>query len=254
MLTNIFIQAGVNTQTAEKASTLISSHEKKILAFSGKIASGKDTIGSALVKLLFADEYAQVSFATALKEEVQGIIAHISHHSTLNDLELAEHIADKLSASPEDITPIITWIRQDHKDYGEVSVYRKTPGVRRTVQHWGTDVRRKQNPQYWIDKTLQQIAELITQGKNVLITDARFPNELEAMNSIQACTIRLEVCPEVQKQRLMIRDGHDIIPAHESETALDDHIKDFHVVFSNNHKDIAPTVEALIPAVRGFYE
>lgn len=247
---HLFQQAGIEESEAIKASKLIESHDKKIFAFSGKIASGKDTIGIALSKLLAPQSaYAHVSFASALKAEVDTVIKGI-----LNGTEV-EELSSQLSVSPEVFAPIIEWVKEDMKLYNEVDVYKKTPGARKIVQYWGTDVRRKQNPHYWIHKTLQEIVSLLLKEdvKTILLTDTRFPNELEAMNSIGACSVRLEVDPSIQRQRLLMRDGHDVIPEHSSETALDDHLEDFHIVLHNNEETITPVLEKLIPKVRGFY-
>lgn len=80
------------------------------------------------------------------------------------------------------------------------------PEIRLLLQWWGTDYRRKQDPQYWLKRWA---ANLPDRG-HVIVDDARFGNEAELIRLFGGKMIRLE------------RNNADTIaPAHASER-LDD--------------------------------
>lgn len=57
----------------------------------------------------------------------------------------------------------------------------ETPKPRSLLQWWGTDYRRAQHPDYWV-KRLKATLDA-HEPEVALITDVRFPNELEAIRS-----------------------------------------------------------------------
>jgi hypothetical protein len=57
----------------------------------------------------------------------------------------------------------------------------KPPLIRTLMQNYGTEVRRREDPKYWIRQWQLKNAELHRQGKNVVVDDVRFINEAEAI-------------------------------------------------------------------------
>ena len=76
------------------------------------------------------------------------------------------------------------------------------------LQGWGTDFRRKQDPNYWI----KQLAEKINTSEKALfiVHDTRFCNELQFIKDVGGFLIRV------------VRPGEKSNDAHSSETELDD--------------------------------
>lgn len=98
---------------------------------------------------------------------------------------------------------------------------------RTLLQHVGTDIIRKQEPDYWVNF----IAGILRMFKNewdyVLIPDVRFPNEIEGMKEFNPKHVRI------------IRPGFNMLTEeqqkHPSETALDNYKGDtFAIVYNDS--------------------
>ena len=97
---------------------------------------------------------------------------------------------------------------------------------RTLLQHVGTDVIRKQNPDYWVNFINGIICYFHDEWDYILIPDARFPNEIDAIkrNSyVDTITVRINRT-----------DTHLILltleqTQHKSETALDNYSFDYYL-------------------------
>jgi len=65
----------------------------------------------------------------------------------------------------------------------------KPPLMRALMQNYGTNVRRKDKPDYWIKQWLKTIKQ--TKG-NIVVDDVRFFNELSAIIELEGVTIRVK--------------------------------------------------------------
>lgn len=197
------------------------------IVIAGKMGYGKDYVGN-LIKDNFSN-VEKISFADALKEEVEYIINLIRNNSSL------EHIAYEMNVSKDEIKPLyITMIA--FKDINELTVKKKNSTIRFMLQYWGTDVRRKNNENYWVQKTVDKILEINKLGNVALITDGRFPNELKGVSELNGITIQLDISKEKQIENLLNRDG--ILPNkeafnHPSETSYLEY-KDFDLTLTEN--------------------
>jgi hypothetical protein len=83
----------------------------------------------------------------------------------------------------------------------------------------GTDLIRNQfDPDLWVKLGMRKVRELLMQGKSVVISDTRYPNEAEAVKFIGGFLMDIHrVGREVRKD------------THESENALNDWEFDFRV-------------------------
>ncbi len=99
------------------------------------------------------------------------------------------------------------------------------------LQVLGTELMRRFDENYWVKRAIVKAQELISQGKIIVCTDARFPNEMEALKSIGCFSVRLEVSPDEQVKRGR-KTTH-----HASETALDDY-KGFDLILTTEAKTI----------------
>lgn len=81
---------------------------------------------------------------------------------------------------------------------------------RHLLQWWGAEFRRAMDPDYWVKKLDARL--MADQPAVALITDVRFPNELDYIHAHNGVAIRVE--------RVGFKDP-DINPNHISETALD---------------------------------
>lgn len=197
------------------------------IVIAGKMGYGKDYVGN-LIKDNFSN-VEKISFADALKEEVEHIINLIRNNSSL------EHIAYEMNVSKDEIKPLyIAMIA--FKDINELTVKKKNSTIRFMLQYWGTDVRRKNNENYWVQKTVDKILEINKLGNVALITDGRFPNELKGVSKLNGITIQLDISKEKQVENLLNRDG--ILPNkeafnHPSETSYLEY-KDFDLILTED--------------------
>lgn len=207
------------------------------IVIAGKMGYGKDYVGN-LIKDNFSN-VEKISFADALKEEVEYIINLIRNNSSL------EHIAYEMNVSKDEIKPLyIAMIA--FKDINELTVKKKNSTIRFMLQYWGTDVRRKNNENYWVQKTVDKILEINKLGNVALITDGRFPNELKGVSELNGITIQLDISREKQIENLLNRDG--ILPNkeafnHPSETSYLEY-KDFDLILTEDilsDKDLIPS-------------
>lgn len=93
---------------------------------------------------------------------------------------------------------------------------------RTLLQYVGTDVIRKQEPDYWVKFIGDMLSFFDDEWDYVLIPDCRFPNEIEYLKALGHKVTHLRV----------IREGFDngLSPeqqAHLSEIALDDTVPDY---------------------------
>jgi hypothetical protein len=59
------------------------------------------------------------------------------------------------------------------------------------LQWWGTEWRRHQNLNYWIDKTRAKILSLEGTTDLVVVTDVRFPNEADLIEELGGLVVRV---------------------------------------------------------------
>lgn len=201
------------------------------LAVSGKLASGKDTVATLVMDELGADRREHLSWATPLKDGLDELLDEMRRAASPE--EAVERIAD------HDIG-IIHAQRLVYEMWSEaqegVKARSRTPRVRWALQYFGTDVRRAEDPDYWVRRAVQNCVAAICEGRSVYFTDCRFPNEVEAAAMLGLYTVRLEITPEMQEARLRGRDGLGFDPSaasHPSETALDAY-KHFDLIVDNN--------------------
>ena len=214
----------------------------RLLAVSGKMAAGKDTVAEPVASRLWpGSEIHKVAFADALRAEINEIIDVL--RSPMGDGAQQAMIVSKMDCSYKQAMMMhgILW-KAVNLDKGLTSADH-TPEMRKAMQYWGTDVRRAYEDKYWVWKARHAIDSLLSSGATVVVTDARFPNELDLVHSMGGLILRLDVDRDTQRQRLLARDGSfdEGRLAHESETAADGY-RDFDARVSVDGKDVDKVV------------
>lgn len=222
----------------------------KVLAVSGKKGSGKDTFTAELGKHL-GTPFTMYAFAAELKAEAQqmfNIIEMLHKSGSTEDMIVNDLIqVYRLWSIPfiiKNMHLFVQGIIEDLKNGISPDSYKRSPGVWRGLQLLGTDIRRQQDNDYWVKKTIAHIVKKLSEGISVFVSDVRFLNEIKAMEDLGAPTIRMEVTPEVQRERLIGRDGTAPTQealTHPSEVSLDDYVFDI-VVDNNGSLSIAENV------------
>lgn len=134
----------------------------EIIGLGGLKQCGKNTAAEGLVE----DGYKQIAFADKLREMVLVLDPQVWDQDRHEIWRLSEIVED------------IGWDEAKER-FSE---------VRRLLQVFGTEVVRNHVHQdFWVNAVLNQIVD----GKWV-VTDARFPNEIAALNKLNARTIWIE--------------------------------------------------------------
>jgi hypothetical protein len=190
-----------------------------ILAFGNKARQGKNTACNAVLSYYATQSKFQiksVNFADALRKEVTTAISeHGSAKEFFNRGYFGVSLLNPLGVCIPD------WVVADpNPDMADPLLpYGKHPKL---LQWWGTEYRRKQSPNYWVERWREQVVGF----KGIVVTgDLRFLNEAAAVKELGGYTINV-TC--------LNKDGTVYIssdrPAnHSSETELDGYNWDFFI-------------------------
>jgi hypothetical protein len=219
------------------------------------MGAGKDTTAGALADLLRHPSVAhvaggraprRVAFADVLKREayrqalaVKSILALRSGVETALDVERAIVEDEALCAAfmpagaplPGGLVGVYCQIVADAEREGDAGAWDeetfvsvKTPAKRVAYQLLGQTVR-SVDPGYWVRVAVDSVD---WEREFPIFTDVRMPNEVAALYDAGVPVVCLRVSPQVQRERLMARDGS--LPSeealrHETETALDEAVQ-----------------------------
>lgn len=184
------------------------SERGKVFAVSGKAQSGKGVF-AAVGKTMGMEE---LSFAMALKQECAAFLNKLEiPYRTINlwgsNAEKDELLFYTHSLERADI--LYPGASHFFIDRSKITVSFFQFSSRALLQWWGTEYRRKQAPDYWVQKVLAQIAAKPT--TSFVISDLRFKNEAIACRAAGHILVRVD--------RPDTRIAHS---EHSSERDLDD--------------------------------
>lgn len=225
------------------------------IGLAGPMGSGKDTTAAALTDLLRHPSVAhvaggraprRVAFADVLKREayrqalaVKSILTLRSGVESALDVERAIVEDEALCAAfmpagaplPGGLVGLYCQIVADAEREGDTGAWDegafiavKTPAKRVAYQLLGQTVRSVDSG-YWVRAAVESVD---WEREFPIFTDVRMPNEVAALHDAGAPVVCLRVSPQVQRERLMGRDGS--LPSeealrHETETALDEAVQ-----------------------------
>lgn len=133
-----------------------------IVGLTGKMGSGKTTVADHLVSRGFT----KVNFKDGLVEEMKRVFPNL-----LNEIQYE--------------------YRDKHYTIDDLFLF-KPPLMRALMQNYGTEVRRGDNPNYWVDKWMEKVREVISSGGRVVTDDVRFLNEAKALKDYDGFIIKIE--------------------------------------------------------------
>lgn len=225
------------------------------IGLAGPMGSGKDTTAAALTDLLCHPSVAhvaggraprRVAFADVLKREayrqalaVKSVLTLRSGVESALDVERAIVEDEVLCAAfmpagaplPGGLVGLYCQIVADAEREGDTGAWDegafiavKTPAKRVAYQLLGQTVRSVDSG-YWVRAAVNGVD---WEREFPVFTDVRMPNEVSALYDAGAPVVCLRVSPQVQRERLMGRDGS--LPSeealrHETETALDEAVQ-----------------------------
>jgi hypothetical protein len=144
----------------------------------------------------------------------------------------------ELVSSPGTCIPLSVYL--DSFCGGDWTEAKKNPGVRVLLQRLGTDVVRDMvDEDAWVDIMRFRVRCLLNEGKKVVVTGVRFPNELEAIKRLGGKTVWVE--------RPGVGDGD----SHISEAAVAMQSFDFVVNNSGTIEDLGRAARRVADVVSG---
>jgi hypothetical protein len=198
--------------------------DPRFIGLSGYARSGKDTVAD----ILFGFGYERITFAGKLKEAVKQLDP-ILGVQTFNEAQDAGWELEAYLDQP----PYIR-VSDALYQFTPDEIKARFPEYRLLLQRMGTEVGRNLfSENFWVDIAF---AGLDVNEKYV-ITDARFPNEFDAVKAHAGEMWRIQ------------RPGTGPVNNHPSETSLDDHDFDRIVVNDGTITDLALAVEMALAKV-----
>lgn len=155
---------------------LVTVSKPTILAFGYEARSGKGECCQFLSRMYSASNVLVIGFATALRFEIHQKMRQIMADHHMPSHEALESMCIARGVSYDPFAP-----KDEHNPFGK---------QRALQQYWGTEYRRAQNPNYWVDKVAEQIA--VKKPDIVLIDDVRFASEAEWVKSMGGYTVHVD--------------------------------------------------------------
>jgi hypothetical protein len=179
-----------------------------IIGFTGKAQSGKSTSCQMVREVL--GKVTQVNFKDALVKEMKNNFKH-----TIDAILMDEGEAIR---SVEELFRV------------------KTPVFRALMQNYGTEVRRGDDPLYWIKLWKQTVT--YTDG-NIVCDDVRFINEAKAIRDMGGYVVKIE------------RSDLTSTMSHVSETEMDKIKPDFTLIAkTGGHAELKVQIEQMIQKIK----
>ena len=218
-----FITTGHWTGASEEIVMAAATSNQPRIVVSGRLAGGKDTVAEAVMARLGCHDAVRVSFATALRREVDELIDAVRLHGPENARAVVAETSGVATARVARSADLICAALAADPT---VHSYLRTKEIRLLLQEWGTDVRRAGDDEYWVKQAMREVVTHLAANRPVYVTDARFVNEVEAAKQLGFLAVRLEVALPIRAARLKARDGLDIDPLaenHPSEQQLENY-------------------------------
>jgi len=195
-------------------------NKKIIIGISGKLGTGKDTVAKFIKKKI--NDYkinnvplttSIISFGDPLKNETSTVY---KFHKKLCYTQEGKESYIEFEMLPNDPR-----IPPNSKKIG-INTYKNK--VRIVLQWYGTDVKRKEDPNYWLKMMDQEILRLKNDPTIIIIPDVRFINEF---NYISKKPNNFNFRLEPYKNYIYGKNSN-----HASETELDPYLNRFDCVFN----------------------
>jgi len=230
-----------------------------IIALGGRINSGKDTVGNLIKDINCENNWDIKKFATKVKE-IATLLTGISTEK-FEDQDFKNTFLD--THWNKEVFENKTSLDKDNNAYNKSIV--KPMTVREMLQIIGTEAMRNNlHPDVWVnalmcgyiksnDKLIRTTEDLLEEWEegeypNWIITDMRFPNEMQAIKANGGITIRVVrpclKCGGTNYHKLSCYEQNE--KQHPSETALDDAKFDYEIINDGTLEDLIEKVEGII--------
>ncbi len=213
-----------------------------LIAISGKLRSGKDTIASMICNKYTFDRY-------ALADELRVFIKKIFKAKTIFEYqEILQYITDVIKSLPGDeykINEAIRWCFDAAMSNRKNFIYKENDKNRDILQFYGELVR-KYEPSFWI----QALFKKIDLSHNNIITDVRLLNEYMSLRNYGFSLVRVIASDDIRRK--LLGENRTTQINHSTETNLDN-IETWDYIIYNNG-DLADLEIKTLDMVRYFEE
>lgn len=154
------------------------------IGFGHRARSGKDTAAATIIKSHDEMYIKRYGFGDELKREVtQAALSAGGMKNLFGTWEF--YRADGA------FVELPQWVLDGYEENPDMSDPFCPLGKQRTLlQWWGTEFRRSVDDQYWLKKLLSNVSK--DKPEVALITDVRFPNELQFVKDLKGETVRVD--------------------------------------------------------------
>lgn len=187
----------------------------QIIAFTGSAGTGKDTAADILATHC---GFTKLAFADALRAEVQAAFNVPAELLTRRDLkEMPTTALALVECADMGFSGSLARYEMAQGSMLDWSWLKKPRSPREIMQLWGTEYRRAQRVNYWLDLLRGRIRQLhaLDGRTRFVITDCRFENEaamIRAMGGVVWQITRTDVQP-VEGQHASATDGTKLHPS-----------------------------------------
>lgn len=145
--------------------TILRNASPKLVAFTGRAGSGKSVAAQALI----GEDYQRIKFADGLKS----MLAALYTVAGLNGFEIHDRIEGDLKEDPD---PVLNGASPRH-------------AMQTLGNEWGREMI---SPTLWVSIWTQAVLKAFSEGKNVVVDDVRYQNEVEAVHRLGGCVVQIE--------------------------------------------------------------
>ena len=172
-----------------------------LVSFRGPIGSGKSFAAEVFRKRF---GYRRISFADALKLEVFEALWSREFPKVLAPNPAAAQAFANSQPDQYFRPRSLYYIHDDEKlDF----INTNKLALRPLLQWWGTEFRRGQDVNYWLNQWSNKVQAAMSRGQQVVVDDARFDNELDRILELGGKHLFVHTKDEQIAERLNARDG-----------------------------------------------
>lgn len=226
-----------------------------ITVLSGKAGVGKDYIARELWEKIDLTQNITpniISYGDSLRAELTSLGWDIENKVS-NYPYHAEYLNRAIAKKYKIPVSVVDYLEKRKVNETDFYSEDRNPRYREFMQYYGTDVRRKQDPEYWINDLVfkvLQYAEASNDGLFVIIPDARFENEITVLKDLfnHVYAFRLNDDSTAIDARESKRDSTVMTSMerkHSSEVSLDN-FTGFDRVFNRAKESSADIVNSIV--------
>lgn len=196
---------GIEPPLLEQVLASVEAGRVVMLAVSGRLASGKDTIAALAMEGLGYADAQRLSVGKNICAEGDQVVAAI-RAAEGNHRQAATLASQSLGIPPIAAERAVDLLWEATVENGLETTLVRHPAVRPALEFIGS-VRRQQDSLYWIKPVMRAAVHAAVEGRSCYLTDVRTPEEVVWAKRLGFVMVRIDITTETQRRRLAQRDG-----------------------------------------------